>query len=330
MTITKEKDLRPIIWDNSKKQLILIDQRKLPNNLEYFICNSYKDVEYAIKEMVVRGAPAIGVCGAYGMALGEINNENINMVYNILKNTRPTAVNLFYGLNRCLNAYKNNKSILEEAKSIHKEDIEVCKKIGLIGEKIIENGDTILTHCNAGALATSAYGTALSVIRFAYYNGKKINVIADETRPRLQGANLTAYELNYENIPVKVITDNSAGLLMKMGKINKIIVGADRILSDYTVFNKIGTYPLAILAKYHNIPFYVAAPYSTFDLENKVEDIIIEQRDEDEVKKINGKYITPGTISVYNYGFDITPKDLITGIITEKEIIYLNSGNSDK
>ncbi|ABR55620.1 S-methyl-5-thioribose-1-phosphate isomerase [Methanococcus aeolicus] len=334
------KDLRPIIWDNEKNQLILIDQRKLPNSLEYFVCKTYEDVAFAIKDMVVRGAPAIGVSAAYGMALAELNNNNIacgskratktkgfrliEKAHNELKNTRPTAVNLFWALDRCMEAYKNNKSILNEAKEIHNEDIEICKKIGQIGEKIINDGDTILTHCNAGALATSAYGTALSVIRFAHYNNKKISVIADETRPRLQGANLTAYELNYENIPVKVITDNTAGFLMKMGKIDKIIVGADRILKDYTVFNKIGTYSLAVLAKYHNVPFYVGAPYSTFDYENSIEDIIIEERDEKEVKYINNINIMPEGVSVYNYAFDSTPAELITGIITEKEIIYPN------
>jgi len=318
------KDLRPIIWDNEKNQLILIDQRKLPNSLEYFICETYEDVVFAIKEMVVRGAPAIGVSASYGMALAELKNEDLKNAHNELKNTRPTAVNLFWALDRCIKAYKNNKSILDEAKKIHEEDIEVCRKIGQIGEKIINDGDTILTHCNAGALATSAYGTALSVIRFAHYNNKKINVIADETRPRLQGANLTAYELNYENIPVKVITDNTAGFLMKMGKIDKIIVGADRILKDYTVFNKIGTYSLAVLAKYHNVPFYVGAPYSTFDNKNSIDDIIIEERDEKEVKYINNINIMPKDVSVYNYAFDSTPAKLITGIITEKEIIYPN------
>ena len=318
------KDLRPIIWDNEKNQLILIDQRKLPNSLEYFICETYEDVVFAIKEMVVRGAPAIGVSASYGMALAELKNEDLKNAHNELKNTRPTAVNLFWALDRCIKAYKNNKSILDEAKKIHEEDIEVCRKIGQIGEKIINDGDTILTHCNAGALATSAYGTALSVIRFAHYNNKKINVIADETRPRLQGANLTAYELNYENIPVKVITDNTAGFLMKMGKIDKIIVGADRILKDYTVFNKIGTYSLAVLAKYHNVPFYVAAPYSTFDFKNDLDDIVIEERDENEVIYIDGVRIIPEGVSVYNYAFDSTPPELITGIITEKGIIYPN------
>ncbi len=321
-------DLRPIIWDSIQNKLILIDQRKLPNSLEYFECKNYGDVAYAIKNMVVRGAPAIGVSAAYGMALAELNGNNIFEAYNMLKNTRPTAVNLFWALDRCIQAYKNNKSILYEAKNIHREDIELCKKIGQLGEKIIEDGDTILTHCNAGALATSAYGTALSVIRFAHYNNKKIKVIADETRPRLQGAKLTAFELNYENIPVKVITDNTAGFLMKKGIIDKVIVGADRILNDYTVFNKIGTYSLAILSKFHNIPFYVAAPYSTFDLKNNVEDIKIEERDENEVIYIDGVRIVPEGVSTCNYAFDITPPELITGIITEKGIIYPNKSTN--
>ena len=318
------KDLRPIIWDDDKKELILIDQRKLPNKLEYFICKSYEDVAYAIKDMVVKGAPAIGVSAAYGLALAEINEDDIYKAYEVLKNTRPTAVNLFWALDRCLTAYKEGKSILDEAKKIHEEDIETCRKIGMIGEKLIDDGDTILTHCNAGALATSAYGTALSVIRFAFYHGKKIRVIADETRPRLQGAKLTAVELSYEGIPVKVITDNTAGFLMQNGEIDKIIVGADRILADGTVYNKIGTYSLAVLAKYHGIPFYVAAPLSTFDLKSKEEDVIIEERSEDEVAYIDGVRIVPKEVGCYNYAFDKTPPDLITAIITEKGIVKPN------
>ncbi|XRP97559.1 S-methyl-5-thioribose-1-phosphate isomerase [Methanocaldococcus sp. 16A] len=318
------KDLRPIIWDDDKKELILIDQRKLPNKLEYFICKNYEDVAFAIKDMVVRGAPAIGVSAAYGLALAEIRGDDISKAYNILKNTRPTAVNLFWALDRCLEAYKKGKSILDEAKKIHEEDIETCRKIGMIGEKLIEDGDTILTHCNAGALATSAYGTALSVIRFAFYNGKKIRVIADETRPRLQGAKLTAFELSYEGIPVKVITDNTAGFLMQKGEIDKIIVGADRILADGTVYNKIGTYSLAVLAKYHGIPFYVAAPLSTFDLKSNEEDVIIEERDEKEVAYIDGVRIIPEGVGCYNYAFDKTPPELITAIITEKGIVKPN------
>ncbi|WP_457611997.1 S-methyl-5-thioribose-1-phosphate isomerase [Methanocaldococcus sp.] len=310
--------LKALEWENNR--LKLIDQRKLPNKLEYFYCYNYKDVAYAIKEMVVRGAPAIGIAAAYGMALAELNNEDIIEAYNTLKNTRPTAVNLFWALDRCLRAYKEGRSILEEAIKIHKEDIKVCKKIGEIGERVIEDGDTILTHCNAGALATSMYGTALSVIRHAFYNGKKIKVIADETRPRLQGAKLTAFELSYENIPVKVIVDSSAGFLMQRGEIDKIIVGADRILKDGTVYNKIGTYSLAILAKYHNIPFYVTAPLSTFDIKSSEEEVKIEERDEREVAYIENIRIVPEGVRCINYAFDKTPPELITGIITEKGI----------
>ncbi|EHP87095.1 S-methyl-5-thioribose-1-phosphate isomerase [Methanotorris formicicus] len=318
------KDLRPIIWDDENNQLILIDQRKLPHKLEYFTCKTYEDVAYTIKDMVVRGAPAIGVSAAYGMALAEIHGADIEKAYKTLKNTRPTAVNLFWALNRIMDAYDKGKSILEEAKKIHEEDIETCRKIGEIGEKLIDDGDTILTHCNAGALACSAYGTALSVIRFAFYNNKKIQVIADETRPRLQGAKLTAFELSYEGIPVKVIPDNMAGYLMSKGMIDKIIVGADRILSDYHVFNKIGTYSLAVLAKHHNVPFYVAAPYSTFDFESGVEDVVVEERGEEEVTYIDGVRIIPEGVGVYNYAFDCTPPELVTAIITEKDIIYPN------
>ncbi len=316
--------LKPIIWDDEKGELILIDQRKLPHNLEYFICKTYEDVAYAIKDMVVRGAPAIGISAAYGLALAEIKGENIYRAYNTLKNTRPTAVNLFWALDRCLKAYEKGKKILDEAKKIHNEDIEICKNIGIIGEKLINDGDTVLTHCNAGALATSAYGTALSVIRFAHYNGKDILVIIDETRPRLQGAKLTAFELEYEKIPYRIITDNSAGFLMQKGEIDKIIVGADRILRDGTVYNKIGTYSLAVLANYHNIPFYVAAPISTLDFYSDEKDIKIEERSEKEVLYIDNVRIAPKNAKAYNYAFDKTPPELITGIITEKGIFKPN------
>ncbi|ABR54831.1 putative translation initiation factor, aIF-2BI family [Methanococcus vannielii SB] len=321
-----DRDLRPIFWNDEEKKLILVDQRKLPNKLEYFECKTYTDVCYAIKDMVVRGAPAIGVSAAYGLALAELNGNNIENAYMELKETRPTAVNLFWALDKAMNAKINGKSILDEAKLIHDEDVELCKKIGKIGETLIKDGDTILTHCNAGALATSAYGTALSIIRFAHYSGKKINVISDETRPRLQGAKLTCFELNYEKIPVKAICDNTAGYLMSKGMIDKIIVGADRILSDYHVFNKIGTYSLAILAKYHNVPFYVAAPYSTFDFKSKLVDIVVEERDDVEVTYIDGVRVVSEGVSAYNFAFDCTPPELITGIITEKEIIYPNLG----
>ena len=327
----KRDTLKSLTWDEENSQLVLIDQRKLPHKLEYFICDNYEDVAFAIEDMVVRGAPAIGISAAYGMALAEIGGEDIEKAYNRLKNTRPTAVNLFWALDRCMRAYRDRRSILSEAKLIHREDMEACRRIGEIGESIIEDGDTVLTHCNAGALATSAYGTALGVIRSAHYRGKSINVVVDETRPRLQGAKLTSFELKYEGIPVKIITDSTAGFLMSRGMIDKVIVGADRILKDYTVFNKIGTYSLAVLAKYHNIPFYVAAPTSTFDFKSSIEDVTIEERDEREVLYIEGKRIAPEGVGAYNYGFDITPFELITGIITERGIIYNendNRGNS--
>ncbi|MBP2200615.1 methylthioribose-1-phosphate isomerase [Methanococcus voltae] len=320
-------DIRPIIWNEENKELILIDQRKLPAKLEYFTCKTYKDVALAIKDMVVRGAPAIGVSAAYGMALAELENSSTDFIkkaYDELKLTRPTAVNLFWALDKCMDSHKNGISLLDEAKRIHEEDVELCKKIGERGQTLFEDGDVILTHCNAGALATSAYGTALSVIRFARYAGKNISIISDETRPRLQGAKLTCFELNYENIPVTAISDNTAGFLMKQGKVDKIIVGADRILADYHVFNKIGTYSLAILAKYHNIPFYVAAPYSTFDFENSVGNIEIEQRADEEVTHIDGVRIVAEGVPVINYAFDCTPPELITAIITEDKIIYPN------
>lgn len=316
----------------------LIDQNRLPTKLRYIRCRNYEQIAIAIEELAVRGAPAIGVAAAMGLALAALstNEKNFDFVMRAaadrLRGTRPTAVNLFWAIDRIMEIVKEDlkyrekvKRIVEEANTIRLEDIKINKSIGEFGKDLIEDGDVILTHCNAGALATVKYGTALAVIRAAWDEGKRIEVIADETRPKLQGSRLTAFELQFDGIPVTVITDNMAGHYMAQGKIRKIIVGADRIVRTGHVFNKIGTYSVAVLAKYHeNIPFYVAAPSSTFDLELEYQDVVIEDRDHREVFFMPGvtKRIVPEGVPVLNPAFDMTPPELVTGIITEHGIIY--------
>ncbi|MBI5748879.1 MAG: S-methyl-5-thioribose-1-phosphate isomerase [Nitrospinae bacterium] len=319
----------------------LIDQTRLPLEEVYVECDNYQDVARAIKIMQVRGAPAIGVTAAMGVALGaksivtkdfaEFYKEFVK-ICDHLSGTRPTAVNLFWAIERMkLVANKNKgkpvesiKDVLEkEAVKIREEDIFINKAMGNYGQELIENGDTILTHCNAGALATAGeYGTALGVIKVAHEKGKKIKVYADETRPFLQGARLTAWELVKEGIPVRLITDNMAGYFMWKGEIDKVIVGADRIAANGDTANKIGTYSLSILAKEHNIPFYIAAPLSTIDI--KISDgskIPIEERNPQEVTHLSGKRIAPEGVEVANPAFDVTPNKNISVIITEKGII---------
>ncbi|MFX1377942.1 MAG: S-methyl-5-thioribose-1-phosphate isomerase [Promethearchaeota archaeon] len=321
-----------IEWVDNKVKMI--DQTLLPHKLEFLDFEDFRDVAKSIKVMNIRGAPAIGVAAAMGMALATIEFKNLpkseflnkmEEVANIIKSTRPTASNLFWAVNRMwkiISSYPDNPSniselVIEEAKLMAQEDINVNKNIGKNGAKLLENGDVVLTHCNAGSLATVQYGTALAPVRAAIEDGKKISVIADETRPRLQGARLTAYELQYDKIPVKVISDTSSGLIMRLKKINKVIVGTDRVTSD-AVFNKIGTYLVALAAKDNNIPFYVAAPTSTLSLHETVEDVTIEQRDSTEVSNVLGKVqIVPDGVECLNYAFDITPFRLVTEIITE-------------
>ncbi len=321
-------------------KLYLIDQRKLPEKLSMFECKEYKDVEFAIKDMVVRGAPAIGVAGAYGIVLAakkfldlpkEEFLEKIKESAEIVGNARPTAVNLMWAVRRIMNVLEANKDranseiyeiLLDEAKNIEKEDLETNKAIARYGNEIVPEGATILTHCNAGALATTGYGTALGVIREAHYMGKNIRVFADETRPRLQGAKLTAWELVQEKIPAKLIPDSVAAVLIRDGKIDVIIVGADRIALNGDTANKIGTFMLSQMAKDFKVPFYIAAPTSTIDFETKSgKEIVIEERDAAEVTHINGIRIAPEGIDVYNPAFDVTPNENITGIITEKGIM---------
>jgi methylthioribose-1-phosphate isomerase len=343
--LRKIRDIKPLEFKNNK--LYVINQLKLPHQVEWVELKTYQDVAKAIKDMIIRGAPLIGIVGAYGFAIGisQIPNEKdlltgAEKIYTELKNTRPTAVNLFWALDRMkskLNLYIEEgldreeivKNLIKEAEKIELEDYHANKSIGGYGEVLIPNNSNILTHCNTGALATSGWGTALGVIRSAYENGKNITVYVDETRPYLQGSRLTAWELLEEGIPFYLITDSSAGFLMSKGLINAVIVGADRITLNGDVANKIGTYSLSVLAKVHNIPFYVAAPSSTFDFETESgKEIVIEERDENEVKNCGGCKVAPEKAKALNYSFDVTPAENITAIITEKGIISEINKNS--
>lgn len=310
--------MKTMEWKDNK--LILIDQTKLPDDLTYFECKTYKDVILAIKTMVVRGAPAIGVAAAFGMVLGDIEGENLEKVAKEIKASRPTAINLFWAVDRVL----SSDNLLDEALEMYKEDIETNLAIGRHGAEVISDGDTILTHCNAGALACVDYGTALGVVRSAFNEGKDINVICDETRPLGQGARLSVWEMQQEDIPVKLIPDVAAGYLMQQNEINKIVIGADRVAHD-GIANKIGSLMVALAAKRFHVPFYVAAPLSTFDREISIYDTKIEERGSEEVTHYGGCRICPKGTEVRNPAFDIVPKDLITGVITEKGIIDLDN-----
>ena len=321
----------------------MLDQRLLPNEEKYLMLRSYEEVADAIKKMVVRGAPAIGVSAAMGLALGasqSVGTSIADLEYDfdfmckVMAATRPTAVNLFWAIERMRGVIAKAKSekvhdvedikqrLIEEALLIYNEDIEANRAIGLFGGALIPDGATVLTHCNAGALATAGdYGTALGVVRGAIKAGKRVAVIADETRPFLQGARLTAWELAKDDIPVTVITDNMAGHIMKQGKIDCVVVGADRIAANGDAANKIGTYMVAVLAKQHNIPFYVAAPLSTVDLATATgDDIPIEQRDPKEVTHLADQQLTPDGVGVHNFAFDVTPNELIAAIITDRGV----------
>jgi methylthioribose-1-phosphate isomerase len=330
--------IKTIQWKNNR--VIMIDQRKLPGQETYVICSNHHQVIKAIKEMVIRGAPAIGVAAALGIALGAkaidtdqrtIFLKRFNKICDEMIQARPTAVNLFWATQRMRNLVETGsnlksaalkKALVREARNMLLEDIAVNKRLGFIGQRVIKNHATVLTHCNAGALATAGYGTALGVIRAATESGKHIQVIVDETRPFLQGTRLTAWELVREKIPVTLITDNMAGYLMKKGLIDVVVVGADRIAANGDTANKIGTYSVAVLAKAHGIPFYVAAPWSTIDRQIKTgEDIPIEERHEKEVTHIAGNRVAPKGVAVLNPAFDVTPHSYITGIITERGIL---------
>ena len=333
--IVGTKDLLTVKWENN--QVIMIDQTKLPGRLVYVKYKKYEDVARAIERLVVRGAPAIGVAAAFGMALAAISSnaktpkallKDLKIAYQRLRSTRPTAVNLVWALDQVMKeaASKNGvndikNSIILSSQNMATDDIITNKKLGKKGAEMIRKDEVILTHCNAGSLATVTYGTALGVLRAANDSGKKIRVIATETRPVMQGSRLTAFELDHYGIDFSLIPDTAVGHLMSSGLINRVIVGADRILKSGHVYNKIGTYQVAALAKRHKIPFYVAAPSSTFDLTSKVGDVVIEERNKNELMKMGNKLLAPKGIKIFNPAFDVTPPELITGIITEKGIL---------
>lgn len=335
---------RTIEWRDNK--VIMIDQTRLPSEEVYNEYADFKSVAEAIKGMIIRGAPAIGVAAAMGIALGareiiadtqESFFQQLSNVCDVMARTRPTAVNLFWAIDRMKRVAEANRGreleyirevLRLEAIRVEKEDLEICRAIGKNGAALIKEGAAILTHCNAGGLATAGYGTALGVIRAAHDAGKKIQVFADETRPWLQGARLTAWELMKDNIPVTLISDNMAGFFMKKGDIQCCVVGADRIAANGDTANKIGTYSVAVLAKENRIPFYVAAPLSTFDFSLKSGDEIpIEERHSREVTHLHGFPVAPEGVKVRNPAFDVTPAKYITAIITEKGVV---SGDYEK
>ena len=316
--------------------VVMVDQTRLPREEVYVTCHNYQEVASAIRGMIIRGAPAIGVAAAMGVALGVLEacdedlDSHFEHVCDTLAGTRPTAVNLFWAIDRMKRLWKSldglplpeiRRRMIAEALEIHREDIAINEAIGRSGAPLVPDGKTVLTHCNAGALATAGYGTALGVIRAAVAAGKKIDVFADETRPFLQGARLTAWELAHDGIPVTVITDNMAGYFLKSGRIGCVVVGADRIAANGDVANKIGTYSVAVLAKENNVPFYVAAPISTLDLTLASGDQIpIEQRPAYEVTHLAGIQVTPDGVAVENPAFDVTPSRYVTAIITERGV----------
>lgn len=337
--------IKPVEWKNNK--VLLIDQTKIPSSFELVEVRTYEEMAVAIKDMIVRGAPAIGISGAFGVALGAIEHANLlketfiqklSEISEILNATRPTAVNLKWALDRQneiieANKDKENSEITEllinNAIKILEDDINSNKKMGDFGAAVVPEGATILTHCNAGALATGGYGTALGVVRSAYEKDPTVRVFADETRPRQQGARLTTWELVEDGIPTTLITDGMSGHFMSKGMIDFVVVGADRIAANGDTANKIGTYNLAIVAKEHNVPFYIAAPLSTIDTSiASGAEIPIEERDIEEVTTINGELVCHKGVDVINPGFDVTPAKYIAGIITEVGILrpdYVNS-----
>ena len=332
--------IKTIEWVNDCSRMV--NQTLVPYEYKMVDIKTSRDMFDAIRNMIVRGAPAIGIAGAHGVVLAAMEIEKktqdkteflteLQKHAEYLKSARPTAVNLMWAVDKQLELAKNStKSIAEIVEDLKEngiklenEDVEINKKIGAFGAELVKKGATILTHCNAGALATVGYGTALGVVRSAFAKDNTIQVFADETRPRLQGARITTFELLTDGIPVTLITDGMSGYFMKKGMIDMVVVGADRIASNGDTANKIGTYNLAIAAKYHNIPFYVAAPLSTIDTSiNSGDEIPIEERGHEEVTHINGKSICAEGVKVINPGFDVTPNELISGIITEKGVLY--------
>ncbi|HMF47550.1 MAG TPA: S-methyl-5-thioribose-1-phosphate isomerase [Candidatus Saccharimonadales bacterium] len=328
--------VKTIEWKNDR--VVMLDQRLLPHKEVYRVYRDYQGVAEAIRSMVIRGAPAIGVAAAMGVAVGMLKapaktfDREFERVISALAKTRPTAVNLFWALQRMRNVYTENRgrgveavqrALREEAQKIFQEDIAANKQLGKFGAGLLRNAKRIMTHCNAGALATAGYGTALGVLRALKESGKQFEVLVNETRPFLQGARLTAWELKKEKIPATLITDNMAGYMMQKGKVDAVLVGCDRVAANGDVANKIGTYTLAVLAQRHGICFYVAGPTSSIDINCRSgDDIPIEQRDPKEVSHIFGKPVAPKGISICNPAFDVTAQELITAIITEKGVIH--------
>lgn len=328
--------VKTIEWKNDR--VVMLDQRLLPHREVYRTCRNHHEVAEAIRTMVIRGAPAIGVAAAMGVALGALRaspktfDSAFERMLTTLGKTRPTAINLFWALQRMRDAYARRRSegvdavkraLKDEALKIYKEDIAANQQLGKHGAALLRKAGRIMTHCNAGALATAGYGTALGVLRALKDSGKQFEVFVNETRPFLQGARLTAWELKKEKIPAILITDSMAGYLMQSGKVDAVVVGCDRVAANGDVANKIGTYTLAVLARRHNIPFYVAGPTSSIDLEcASGKDIPIEQRDPREVSHMFGKALAPKGIKVFNPAFDVTAQDLVTAIITEKGVIH--------
>lgn len=323
--------LRTIDWKDDS--VVMIDQTKLPGELVYVKFTDYQRVAKAIKDLVIRGAPAIGVAGAFGLALASLQSKantkeqlisDLEIAKKTLFETRPTAVNLAWGLEQIMTVAKKGNAvddirnlIINTAKQMAEDDIKINLTMGKHGSQLFDDNDTIMTHCNAGSLATVAYGTALGVIRATKESGKNIKVIATETRPVQQGSRLTAFELKHDGFDVSLIPDTAVGYSMANKLVNKVVVGADRVLRTGHVYNKIGTYQVALMAKQHGIPFYVAAPLSTFDMKSNPKDVVIEQRKGSEVTQIGDKKTAPDGINVINPAFDMTPPELISGIITE-------------
>jgi len=327
--------VRTIEWQDGA--VVIVDQTKLPNQVVWVKITDYKAMASAIKEMKLRGAPLIGVAAAYGLALSAFHSKaktrdellkELEESAAVLRKTRPTAVNLFWAIDRVMKkAHETTgtrealaEAVVAEAQTMADEDVETNRKMGKHGAELIEDGDVVLTHCNAGSLATVDYGTALGVIRGAIEEEKNVKVIACETRPRLQGAKLTCYELMRDNIPVTLITDTMVGYVMSKGLVDKVVVGADRIVRD-AVLNKIGTYNVAVLAFEHGIPFYVAAPMSTMDQSRSAEDVVIEERNPNELTNVGSERIAPEGVKVLNPAFDITPLELVDAVITEEGIL---------
>jgi methylthioribose-1-phosphate isomerase len=327
--------IKTIEWKNNR--VIMIDQRLLPQKEVYRVCRDYKAVAEAIRGMVIRGAPAIGVAAAMGVALGCLKateksfDGEFDRIVLTLSRTRPTAVNLFWALERMRKAYYDSRggaiqdvkrSLIKEALQIYEDDIAANKQLGRLGAELLHDARRIMTHCNAGALATAGYGTALGVIRALKESGKKVEVWVNETRPLLQGARLTAWELKKEKIPATLVTDNMTGYLMQKGDVDAVVVGCDRIAANGDVANKIGTYSVAVLAQRHGIPFYVAGPTSSIDMNCRSgQDIPIEERDSEEVSHIFGRALAPKGTKTFNPAFDVTAQELISAIITEKGVI---------